>query len=91
MDKMKFYIKGSETDTKPVNYEQLQVRLDWTAERGVFIEFDRLRWRDTANSSDASGIIAERSGGQGFGVGIPFNIKVSDSAGNLTDRDWETQ
>jgi len=79
MNRLQFYIDGVQSKSKPVNFEDLEVSINWKEDRGLQVEFDKLIWR----GEDAEKIIAFRSDSLGSFVSRPLQINVVDPDGSL--------
>lgn len=80
MNRLEFYIDGTQSKTKPINFEDLQVSINWETDRGIQVEFDKLIWR----GEDAERIIAMRSDAFGSFVSRPLRIDVVDPDGSFS-------
>lgn len=76
MSRAIYKIDGQELETLPVEWEDLQVSIDWTGDQQVQIEFDKLTFRNSPTDDVASRIISMRSDNLGVFNGRPFEMNV---------------
>jgi len=72
MNRIKHIINGNQSESLPDNNDTLGVKVDFTNNEGVNVDFDSLRWLGT----DAESIINFRNGSLGSFVGMPYNMQV---------------
>ena len=72
MNRIEFTLNNQPIETKPVEFEKIQVSVDWTGSRQTQVEIDTLTFRNAV----AEQIIAMRSDSLGSFNGRPFGISV---------------
>jgi hypothetical protein len=71
MNRAKYYLNGQPTKSKPINFEQLSVTVDWGSDKDVEVDLDKVVFM----GEDAEDILTHRTN---FGTTtlMPFDIEV---------------